>query len=79
MMTMKKILLLLLLITAATPISFEADSQNAVGDWMIHTSYVGSAVKAVAETPERVYYLSGGNLFALDKETEENEALNRLN
>ena len=56
-----------------------AAAQNAVGDWLIHTSYVGNKVGAVAESHKWVYYLAGGNLFRLDKETQENEALSRVN
>ena len=56
-----------------------AGAQNAVGDWLIHTSYVGSDVGAVVEGHRWVYYLAGGNLFRLDKETQENEALSRVN
>jgi hypothetical protein len=56
-----------------------AGAQNAVGDWLIHTSYVGNEVAAVAEGNRWVYYLAGGNLFRLDKETQENEALSRVN
>lgn len=54
-------------------------AQQAVGDWRIHTSYVGTNVQAVADTPDKVYYLSEGNLFRLDKDTEENEALSIIN
>ena len=54
-------------------------AQNAVGDWRIHTSFVGSEVKSIAEGHKWVYYLSASSLFRLDKETGENEALNRSN
>ena len=56
-----------------------ASSQNAVGDWRIHTSFVGSEVTTVAESENWVYYLSGAHLFRLDKQTQENEALSKLN
>ena len=56
-----------------------AGAQNAVGDWFIHNSYVGDKVGAVAESNKWVYYLADGNLFRLDKETQENEALSRVN
>ena len=56
-----------------------AGAQNAVGDWIIHTSFVGDQVTNVVESDKWVYYLSGGNLFRLDKETQENEALSRMN
>lgn len=54
-------------------------AQNAVGDWMIHTTFVGSSVKNVVESRHWVYYLSAGNLFRLDKETSENESLSKVN
>lgn len=67
---MKKILLLLALV-----MSLSAVAQNAVGDWYCHTSYVGDQVTNVIETNRFVYYLSGGDLFRLDKETQENESM----
>ena len=73
-MTMKKILLLL-----AVLVSISSGAQNAVGDWRIHTSFVGDKVTAVADTRNWVYYLSETNLFRLDKETQENEALSKIN
>ena len=54
-------------------------SQNAVGDWTIHTSFVGNDIKNVAESNNWVYYLTGAHLFRLDKQTQENEALSRVN
>lgn len=60
-------------------ISLCAVAQNAVGDWRIHTSFVGDQVIAVAEGHRWVYYQSGGNLFRLDKETSENESLSIVN
>ena len=57
----------------------QVEAQNAVGDWLIHTSFVGSEVTTVAETNRYVYYLASGNLFRLDKETQENESLNIVN
>ena len=59
--------------------SLLSSAQNAVGDWRIHTSFVGNEVTTVAEGNNWVYYLSGAHLFRLDKQTQENEALNKLN
>lgn len=73
-MNMKKILLLLALV-----LSLNAVAQNAVGDWNIHTSFVGEKVTNVFETNRFVYYLSGSSLFRLDKETQENESLSVAN
>ena len=71
---MKKILMLL-----AMALTLNAMAQNAVGDWMIHTSYVADNVKSVAESHRWVYYLSGSCLFRLDKSTGENESLSKVN
>lgn len=73
----KKVLLLFAVIIMS--VACPAIAQNAVGDWRIHNTYVGTDVTAVAETNRWVYYLAGGNLFRLDKETEENEALSIVN
>ena len=71
---MKKIIILL-----AVALSLNVMAQNAVGDWMIHTSFAGDAVATVIETRQFVYYQSGANLFRLDKSTGENEALSKIN
>ena len=73
----KKILLLVsvAIMSALCPVA----AQNAVGDWLIHNTFVGTDVTAVAEANNWVYYLAGGNLFRLDKETLENEALSIVN
>ena len=99
-MMIKKILLLVAVIMTSAFSMIKA--QNAVGDWYIHTSFVGSEVLSVAESDNWVYYLTGGttrivpekigdkivnvtvrvlegDLFRLDKETEENEALSVVN
>lgn len=68
---------ILLLMALACSLSMAA--QSAVGDWRIHTSFVGSQVTSVAETSNWVYYLAGEHLFRLDKETQENEALSKVN
>ena len=71
---MRKILLLIVI-----ALSLNAVAQNAVGDWTIHTSFVGDAVKSVVEGRRWVYYQSGANLFRLDKSTAENESLSKVN
>lgn len=71
---MKRILLLL-----AVAMSLCATAQNAVGDWMIHTSFTGNTVSSVIESHQFVYYQSGAHLFRLDKSTGENEALSKIN
>ena len=71
---MKKIVLLFAMV-----MSLCAVAQNAVGNWRIHTSYVGNAVKSVIESHKWVYYQSGAHLFRLDKATSENESLSKVN
>ena len=73
-MTMKKILLLLGMLAMLC-----AGAQNNVGNWRFHSAFAGNEVTAVAETKNWVYYLSSGNLFRLDKQTDENEALSNVN
>ncbi|MBR5725759.1 MAG: hypothetical protein IKX56_03385 [Muribaculaceae bacterium] len=62
-----------------TTLALYATAQNAVGDWYIHTSYVGNDIIEVVEGQHWVYYLTGTDLFRLDKDTQENEALSRVN
>ena len=66
-------------LVAVLATTFCAMAQHAVGDWRIHSSFVGNNVTAVAESNRWVYYLTGGYLFRLDKETQENEALSIIN
>lgn len=62
-----------------TTLALYAAAQNAVGDWYIHTSYVGNEIIEVVDGNNWVYYLAGTDLFRLDKESQENEALSRVN
>ena len=71
---MKKIFLLL-----AMTLALNVVAQNAVGDWMYHPSFVGDKLKSVVEGRQWVYYLSDNDLFRLDKSTEENESLSKVN
>ena len=68
-----------LLVTMMVSVLMPAMAQNTIGNWRIHTSYVGDEVTAVVDAKDWVYYLSDGNLFRLDKETDENEALSIVN
>ena len=70
---MKKIFLLL-----AVMATLFAGAQNAVGNWQFHSAF-GGDVTAVADAKNWVYYLASGNLFRLDKQTDENEALSIVN
>ena len=95
-MTSKNILLL---VAIAIMSALSLTAQNAVGDWRVHTSFVGTEVLSIAESNNWVYYLTGGtprvvndeegtprsinilegDLFRLDKQTDENEALSLVN
>ncbi len=73
----KKIIFLVMAVVASIAC---ASAQNAVGSWRFHSSFVGNQVTAVADGNQWVYYLSSsGNLFRLDKDTQENEALSIIN
>lgn len=61
----KKYILILLII-----LPFFVRGQLAVGDWNIYSAFSGSFDKIV-ETPEKVYYQSGTNIFSYDKENNE--------
>lgn len=58
----------LILLSAIIPLFVSA--QLAVGDWNIYSAFSGSFDKIV-ETPEKVYYQSGSNIFSYDKEYDE--------
>ena len=73
-MTMLKRIVIFL----ALALPFMANAQYGVGDWRIHTIFVGSAAERVIDTPDKVYYLVSNNLFCYDKETEENATTCRM-
>lgn len=56
-----------------------AQSQTGVGNWRVHPYYVGSEIKNVIDTDGQIYYQVGSYLFCLDKDTDENESLNKSN
>ncbi len=58
-------------------LTYMVSAQIAVGEWEVYSS-TGDPVKVV-DTPERVYYVSGKDLFCYDKETEELESYNKNN
>lgn len=67
----------LILLCALLPLA--AGAQYMAGYWKIHPNFVSSQLKNVIDTSEKIYYLASNNVFCLDKETEENEALNKSN
>ena len=56
-----------------------ASAQYTAGYWKIHPFFVASQAKNLIDTGDKVYYLSSDNVFCFDKDTEENEALNKSN
>ncbi len=73
----KKLFLLLLMLLPCAAATVKA--QYGVGDWKIHATFSGQNVQNVIDTGDKVYYLVSNNLFCYDKETQENEALNKRN
>lgn len=70
----------LLIITAILlPIALQA--QMSVGEWKIYSVFANSVTKML-DTPQKVYYVSEGNLYSYDKESDENyhySSVNKLN
>ena len=56
-----------LILIALIPLSVFA--QKTVGNWNIYPRY--SAISKMVQTPQKVYFLSGGNLYSYDKVTQE--------
>lgn len=55
-----------------------ASAQIGVGQWKIHPRFVGEDITNCVDTKNKVYYLSGGTLFAHDKIADSNTALNAM-
>ncbi|MCM1505076.1 MAG: hypothetical protein NC127_07760 [Muribaculum sp.] len=55
-------------LTALLPAN--ALAQLAIGDWQIYNNYSPNVVK-VLDTGHKVYFLTGGNLYSYDKDSEE--------
>lgn len=75
-MIKKLFLLMLMLLPCATA---TVKAQYGVGDWKIHATFSGQNVQNIIDTGDKVYYLVSNNLFCYDKETQENENLNKGN
>ena len=71
---MKHILTIMLALVALA-----SQAQNDYGLWTIHAMFAGENVANCIDTGDDVYYLSSDNLFRYDKDTQENEHLNRAN
>lgn len=71
----KKILpSLVLLLTCTTAVA-----QNGVDTWKIHPFFVGTRLQNNIDTGDKVYYLSSNCLYCFDKDSQENEAINKSN
>lgn len=61
--------------------SFVMQAQKPVGEWKLYPVFANSVTKML-ETPEKVFYVSEGNLYSYDKNTDENyhyASVNKLN
>lgn len=65
MIMIKRLLLILIAFVSFTT----AVAQTAVGNWKVYSMF--SDIKKMEQSHNKVYYLSGTNLFSFDKETEE--------
>lgn len=65
MIMIKRLLFILIAFVSFTT----AVAQTAVGNWKVYSMF--SDIKKMEQSHNKVYYLSGTNLFSFDKETEE--------
>ncbi len=56
-----------------------AQAQSDYGKWILHPSFAGENVTNCIDTGDDVYYVASNTLFHYDKDTQENEHLNRAN
>lgn len=56
-----------------------AQAQDDYGKWVLHPVFAGENITNCIDTGDEVYYLASGNLYRYDKDTQENEHLNRAN
>ncbi len=56
-----------------------AQAQSDYGKWILHAMFAGDNITNCIDTGDDVYYVSSNNLFRYDKDTQENEHLNRAN
>lgn len=54
-------------------------AQYTPGQWKVHPYFVPSQITNLIDTQEKVYYLTSDNVFSFDKETQENEAIDKSN
>jgi len=68
---------LFLLAVIMFPVTLMA--QMAVGDWRLYPTFQSTQTYKMIETPSKLYYLSGANLFSFDISTEETYAYSTRN
>lgn len=56
-----------------------SQAQDDYGKWVLHPIFAGENITNCIDTGDEVYYLASGNLYRYDKDTQENEHLNRAN
>ena len=56
-----------------------AQAQSDYGKWVLHPVFAGENITNCIDVGGEVYYLASGNLFRYDKDSQENEHLNRAN
>ena len=71
---MKYILTLVIALAAMV-----SQAQDDYGKWVLHPVFAGENITNCIDTGDEVYYLASGNLYRYDKDTQENEHLNRAN
>lgn len=71
---LKKGIVMLMLLVALM-----SRAQYTAGEWVLHPSFAGANVQNCMDVGDKIYYLASGSLFCLDKDTQENESLNKSN
>lgn len=71
---MKYILTLVIALAAMV-----SQAQDDYGKWVLHPIFASENITNCIDTGDEVYYLASGNLYRYDKDTQENEHLNRAN
>ena len=60
-------------------VAMVTQAQSDYGKWILHPMFAGENITNCIDTGDAVYYLASDNLYRYDKETQENEHLNRAN
>ncbi|MBR5119004.1 MAG: hypothetical protein IK100_10220 [Muribaculaceae bacterium] len=56
-----------------------AQAQSDYGKWILHPMFAGENITNCIDVGDEVYYLASDNLYRYDKDSQENEHLNRAN